>query len=188
MYIGARVKYPLFLSDVDQIWIFSTDFLKIIKSNFLSIRPVGEIFRTCPDRPWGPPSLLYNGYRVSFPGVKRPGRGVDHPPSSSAEVKERVELYLSTSRPSWPVLEWTLPLPLPSSGSRVALCGRTDGHTDMTKLVVAFIILRTPLKFDIFYISSFSCHYTDLQLKIYSYNKVLNIRYIIKNVEHDMYL
>ena len=27
----------------------------------------GEIFRTCPDRPWGPPSLLYNGYRV-FPG------------------------------------------------------------------------------------------------------------------------
>jgi hypothetical protein len=45
-------------------------------------------------RPWGPPSLLYNGYRVSFPRVKRPGRGFDHPPSSSAEVKERVELYL----------------------------------------------------------------------------------------------
>jgi len=30
----------------------------------------------------------------SFPGVKRPGRGVDHPPPSSAEVKERVGLYL----------------------------------------------------------------------------------------------
>jgi hypothetical protein len=28
----------------------------------------GEIFRTCPDRPWGPPSLLYSGYGV--PGVK----------------------------------------------------------------------------------------------------------------------
>jgi hypothetical protein len=27
-----------------------------------------------------------------FRVVKRPGRGVDHPPSSSAEVKERVEL------------------------------------------------------------------------------------------------
>jgi hypothetical protein len=40
----------------------------------------------------------------SFPGVKRPGRGVDHPPPSSAEVKERVELYLySPSWPSWPV-------------------------------------------------------------------------------------
>jgi len=35
----------------------------------------GEIFLTCPDRPWGPPSPLYNGYRVSFPGVKS-GRGV----------------------------------------------------------------------------------------------------------------
>ena len=29
----------------------------------------------------------------SFPRVKRPGRGVDHPPSFSAEVKERVGLY-----------------------------------------------------------------------------------------------
>jgi hypothetical protein len=39
------------------------------------------------------------------PGVKRPGRGVDHPPPSSTEVKERIELYLySPSGPSWPVL------------------------------------------------------------------------------------
>jgi len=30
----------------------------------------------------------------SFPGVKRPGRGVDHPSTSRAEVKERVALYL----------------------------------------------------------------------------------------------
>jgi hypothetical protein len=43
----------------------------------------GEIFRSRPDRPWGPPSLLYNGCRVFLPGVKRPGRGIDHPPSSS---------------------------------------------------------------------------------------------------------
>jgi hypothetical protein len=42
-------------------------------------------------------------------GVKRPGRGVDHPPPSSAGVKERVELYLCfPSGPSWPVLGWTL--------------------------------------------------------------------------------
>ena len=46
-------------------------------------------------------------------GVKRPERGVDHPPQSSAEVKETVELYLySPSEPSWPVVGWTLPLPL----------------------------------------------------------------------------
>ena len=47
----------------------------------------------------------------SFPGVERPGRGVDHPPAYSADVKERVELYLySTSESSWPVLGWPLPL------------------------------------------------------------------------------
>jgi hypothetical protein len=32
-----------------------------------------------------------------FPGVKRPGRGADHPPPSSGEVKERVEPYLYSS-------------------------------------------------------------------------------------------
>ena len=49
---------------------------------------VDEIFRNCPYRPWGPPSLLYNGYRV-FPGGKvRPGRAADHSPPSSAAVME----------------------------------------------------------------------------------------------------
>jgi hypothetical protein len=47
-----------------------------------------------------------------FPGVKRSGPGVDHPPPSSAWVKERVELYLySPSGPSWPVIGRTLSLP-----------------------------------------------------------------------------
>jgi hypothetical protein len=60
----------------------------------------------------GPHSLLYNAYRISFPGAKRPGRGVNHPPQSSAEVKERVELYLySPSGSSWPILGRALPLP-----------------------------------------------------------------------------
>ena len=37
---------------------------------------------------------LYNEYRI-FPGVKvRPGRDADPSPPSSAEVKNRVELYL----------------------------------------------------------------------------------------------
>jgi hypothetical protein len=44
----------------------------------------------------------------SFPGVKRPGRGVDHPPPSSADVEERVELYrYSPSGPLWPVIDCT---------------------------------------------------------------------------------
>jgi hypothetical protein len=38
-------------------------------------------------------------------GLKRPGLGVDHPPPSSAEVKERVELYIySPFGPPWPVV------------------------------------------------------------------------------------
>ena len=54
----------------------------------------GEIFRTSPDRPWGLPSLLHNGYRV-FPGGKeRPGRDADPSPPSSAVGHKRVELYL----------------------------------------------------------------------------------------------
>jgi hypothetical protein len=73
----------------------------------------GRDFSQPSNRPWGPPSLLYNGYRVYFPGIKRPGRGVDHPPSSSARVKERVELYLYfPCGPSWPVLGKIFSLPV----------------------------------------------------------------------------
>jgi hypothetical protein len=50
-----------------------------------------------------------------FPGVKRPGGGVDHPPLCKAEVKERVELYLySPSGSLWPVRRWPLHLSLPT--------------------------------------------------------------------------
>jgi hypothetical protein len=34
------------------------------------------------------PSLLYNGYRVFFPVVKWPGRGVDHPPYLTPRLKK----------------------------------------------------------------------------------------------------
>jgi hypothetical protein len=42
--------------------------------------------------------------------LKRPGRGIDHSPPSSARVKERVELYLYfPSGHSWLLLGRTLP-------------------------------------------------------------------------------
>jgi hypothetical protein len=41
----------------------------------------------------------------TFPGIKWPGLGVDHPHLSKAEIKERVRLYIySPSGPSWLVL------------------------------------------------------------------------------------
>ena len=54
--------------------------------------PGGDIFSIRLDRSWGPPSLLPNGYRISFPGVKWPGHGADHPLPSRAEVKGKEEL------------------------------------------------------------------------------------------------
>jgi hypothetical protein len=48
-----------------------------------------EIYRILADRPWGQPSLVNDGYHVSFPGggggggVNRPGVGVHtHPPQA----------------------------------------------------------------------------------------------------------
>jgi len=69
-----------------------------------------DIFLTHPDWPWCQPSFVYNGYWVSFPRVKRQGRGFDHSHTPySAQVKERVELYIySSSGALWPVLGRTL--------------------------------------------------------------------------------
>jgi len=39
----------------------------------------GKIFRNRPHQSWKPSSLLYNGYRLSSPGVKRPERNANHP-------------------------------------------------------------------------------------------------------------
>jgi len=78
----------------------------------------GEIFHTCPDQPWVPPSLLYNGYWVFPGGKKRPGRDADPSPPSNAVGHERVELHLYSHcgpyglyRASVPVQGCTLPLP-----------------------------------------------------------------------------
>jgi len=93
----------------NKVWNYPYNFLTagldnifgIATCNGLDIRGSNTggalIFRTLPDRPWSPYSLLCNGYRVSCQGAKRLGRGVDQPPPSSAEVKEEVEIYISSS-------------------------------------------------------------------------------------------
>jgi len=49
---------------------------------------VGARFSARPDRPWGPLSHLYNGYRVFPEGKVRPESAADHSPHSIAEVLE----------------------------------------------------------------------------------------------------
>ena len=44
----------------------------------------------------GPHPAFYTISTGSCPEVKRPGRGVDHPPPYSAEIKERMKLYISS--------------------------------------------------------------------------------------------
>jgi len=55
---------------------------------------VGVIFYAPVQTGPGAYPAFYTMGTGSFTGVKRPGRGVDHPPISSADVQERVELYL----------------------------------------------------------------------------------------------
>ena len=63
-----------------------------------------KVFLTRPDRSWGPPGLLYNGYRISFAGGEAAGICVDQP-QSSVEVKDRIQLHLHSS---WSALGWKL--------------------------------------------------------------------------------
>ena len=58
----------------------------------------GISFRSRPDRLWGPNSHLNNEYWTPFPGVKRPGRGVDLPTHLVPRLKKE---YNGTSTPLW---------------------------------------------------------------------------------------
>jgi hypothetical protein len=61
--------------------------------------PVGSRIFSSPRRPdrlWGPPNLISNGYRGAIsPGVKRQVREADHSLPASAEVKKML-IYTST--------------------------------------------------------------------------------------------
>jgi hypothetical protein len=110
-----------------------------VNSDWLRARPSGDRIPVVRDFP--PPSRSVLGpteppikwvLGLISGGVKRPGRGVNHPPLSSTEVKERVKLYFySSSGPLWPLVGWTLPFALPP------YCGALVGKTS------ASLILRS---------------------------------------------
>jgi hypothetical protein len=78
-------------------------------STVTKLRDEGQVsipFPLRPDKPWGPPSLLFNGHQGYLPsGVKRPGREADHSPPSSAEVKNA---WSYTSTPTYVLTTWYL--------------------------------------------------------------------------------
>ena len=79
----------------------------------------GEIFRTSPDRPWSPPSLLYNWYRVFPEGKERPGRDADPSPPSTAVGHGRAELHLCSPYGPYGLYRVSVPVQSLSACTRV---------------------------------------------------------------------
>ena len=108
---------------------------------FRDVIPLGAVFSAHVHRPWDPPSLLYNGYRVSFPWWR--GRGVasnSHPHLAPRSQKEN-SYTLPSSGPSWPTLEWTLPL---THLAEINYCTHTHKQSNSSTTAVDHItLLRT---------------------------------------------
>jgi hypothetical protein len=85
----------LFLPRCSRFWSLGLSFLSL----GVGVRfPVGSSIFSSPRRPdrlWGPPSLLSNGYRALSAGVNRPGREACRSPPTSAEVR-KIWIYTST--------------------------------------------------------------------------------------------
>jgi hypothetical protein len=145
----GKVGRPAASSAIPRWWIQITQVFNVLGSRDISVtiathygldrlgiesRWGAKFSRTRPDRPWGPSSLLYNGYRV-FSRGKTTEAWRWPPTPSNAEVKARVELYFYyPSGLLWPLLRWNLPLPYLMFVERnSANCARTGGQERRTK-------------------------------------------------------
>jgi len=70
----------------------------------VSTSPKYELLYPCPDRFWGPPSLLM-GTEGFVPGIKRPGREAVHSPQCSADVKNA---WNCSTTPQYVFMAWLL--------------------------------------------------------------------------------
>jgi hypothetical protein len=94
----------------------------------------GEIFRLHPDRPWGPPSLLYNGYRV-FPGGKVAGAWCWPHSPFYCRGHESMELYLYPT--SGPVQA--------CNGTYIGLRNLSDGEVQIRIIIKGNTLYETRL-------------------------------------------
>jgi hypothetical protein len=67
--------------DSESLWSGRSGVLTTVGGNRFSVP------HSRPNEPWGSRSLLCSGYRDSFRAVKRPGRGVDHPPHLAQRLR-----------------------------------------------------------------------------------------------------
>jgi len=106
------VLLSLYISEASQWWCSRHNCEELLHLSASVWNYYTLLLSSSSSRPtWGQPSLLYNGYQ-GFLGGKAAGAWRWPSTPSSAEVKERVDLYLySPSGSLWPVLGWTLDLP-----------------------------------------------------------------------------
>jgi len=116
--LSLSIQYIVYVGVCVYIYIYIYIYIYHTRSSYSDSLQTGRSGDRIPVRarfsahlqtgPGGPPILLYNGYLVFSVG-KAAGACRRPPTPSSADVKERVEIYLySPSGPLWPVLGWPL--------------------------------------------------------------------------------
>jgi hypothetical protein len=90
--------------DTHTIYIYIALSYRVDDWGFESRQGLGIfLFTTGSRQALGPHSLLSDGYKGYFPGVRRPGRDADHSSTSSAEVKNA---WSYTSTPQYAFIAW----------------------------------------------------------------------------------
>ena len=103
VYLHLLLSSYLHFSDNQNIFFFCVFLMSPVHKGYVTAKfTILILTRTKISDSFNPYPTMGTG---SLPGVKRPGRGADHPPPSKCRGQERVGLYLySTSGPLWPVM------------------------------------------------------------------------------------
>jgi hypothetical protein len=85
-----------------------TTFIACCSVGTVSIPQAGtSLLQKDPNRLFGSPRLLFNGYQGSIPGIKQSGSDVDHPPPTGADINNKWSYKHYACRYTWLVQEQT---------------------------------------------------------------------------------